>query len=548
LLPLIEFGKENPMFSGGEFLHGRDGGKIWQAYCGFFDLSLKEFLEIQKHLLLEEIEIVAQSPLGRTIMRNAAPRSIDEFRKMVPLTTYADYAPYIGERQEELLPEKPYCWARTSGRGGVPKWVPYTERAVYWLGVIGIATNLLACASKKGEVRLNQGFRFLHNLPPRPFLAGMGAMAFTQQTKSRMIPPFEKYEEFTFEKRIEDGFKIALRTGVEVIGSLTSILLRMGERFADRSRGIKLSFEMLYPQVIYRLIRAYIRSKIEKRPILPKDPWRLKGLICYGIDTSMHRKHLMHYWGKEPLEVYGGTEVGLIATQSWSKKGATFFPFSCFFEFVPEEEWLKTRENEAYQPSTVLLDEVEAGKRYEVIVTSFYGMPFLRYRMGDLIRIVSLKDDEAGIQLPQMVFESRADDIIDIAGFTRLDEKMLLQAIFDAGIQYSDWTARKEHNLGNPILHIYMETKDGFKAGDVEYLVNEHLRTMDGDYRNLEDMLGLAPLKVTLLPRGSFRSYYEMRKNDGVELARLKPPQMNATDAAIEELLHPARRPEEKRS
>ena len=78
---------------------------------------------------------------------------------------------------------------------------------------------------------------------------------------------------------------------------------------------------------------------------------------------------------------------------------------------------------------------LEPGERYELVITSFYGMPFVRYRLGHLIRITALADDEAEIHLPQMVFETRADDLIDIAGFTRISEKTVTQAIANAGSQ-----------------------------------------------------------------------------------------------------------------
>lgn len=29
--------------------------EIWQAYCGFIDLSIEEFMTIQKELLLEQL-------------------------------------------------------------------------------------------------------------------------------------------------------------------------------------------------------------------------------------------------------------------------------------------------------------------------------------------------------------------------------------------------------------------------------------------------------------------------------------------------------------
>jgi hypothetical protein len=34
--------------------------EVWQKYCGFLDLSLKEFMEIQRSLLLEQIDLLAR--------------------------------------------------------------------------------------------------------------------------------------------------------------------------------------------------------------------------------------------------------------------------------------------------------------------------------------------------------------------------------------------------------------------------------------------------------------------------------------------------------
>jgi phenylacetate-coenzyme A ligase PaaK-like adenylate-forming protein len=216
----------------------------------------------------------------------------------------------------------------------------------------------------------------------------------------------------------------------------------------------------------------------------------------------------------------------------------TFAPLSCFLEFVPEEEWLKSRENKDYQPSTVvLLDEVKPGERYEVIITSFYGMPFLRYKLGDLIRIVALEDEEAGIKLPQMVFESRADDLIDIAGFTRLDERTIWQAIANTGIKYEDWSARKEYEQNEPILRLYIELREEIEAAEVERRIHQKLVNINSDYRDLENMLGIRPLRVITIPQGSFQSYYEDRRQAGASLAQLKPPHMNASDTIIQNLL-----------
>ena len=90
----------------------RQGKKeeLWQMCCGFIDLSLEQFMDIQQQLLLEQIELLTNCELGRKVMHGAMPKTVEEFRKQVPLTTYADYCPELLEQREDGLPSKPiYC-------------------------------------------------------------------------------------------------------------------------------------------------------------------------------------------------------------------------------------------------------------------------------------------------------------------------------------------------------------------------------------------------------------------------------------------------------
>jgi len=523
-------GKEDKLLRTG------DEERIWRKYCGFLDLSITEFMEIQEQLLMEQIDLVGDSPLARKFMPRK-PKDVPEFRQLVPLTTFDDYADYLNEKNESVLAVKPYCWGHTSGRGSIFKWVPYTERAMERFVILSAGMSILACATRKGEVNIGNKVRMLQNLPPPPYMAAIYARAAAKLWDARLIPPPDKYEYADFATKIEAGFRIALRTGVDTLSSLTSVLIKMGERFTEQSGQMTFSVRMLHPQIMWHLVRAWLRSKREHRTLLPKDLWPLKGLICYGTDTAIYRERLVHYWGKEPFEVYATTEAGLLAFDAWNKKNMTFTPTTCFLEFVPENEWLKSREDKDYQPSTILLDEVEPDKRYEVVITSFYGMPFLRYRLGDLIKIIALADEETGIKLPQVVFDSRADDLIDIGGFPRLDEKTIWQAIANTGIKHEDWTARKEYDQNEPIIRLYLELKEEIGANEVERLIHQELVTINRDYKELESMLGIRPLRVTLLPTGSFQRYYEEKQRSGAHLAHLKPCHTNAPETVIRELV-----------
>jgi len=519
------------------FLSIRNKDEIWQRYCGFLELSTKEFMEIQESLLMEQMDILSGSTLAKKLMNDIIPDSVENFRNTVPLTTYEDYAPYFMEQKDEVLAEKALIWVHTSGRSGTFKWIPYSRFFYRRLIDNTIGAFILTCASGKGEVNFKGGERAVCNIPALPYAAGIVVPGLVEETGFRIIPPLDIADKMEFRERIEKGFAMALTTGIDMVGSLTSVLLKMGERFTEQSQGISFSLKMLKPPVLYRLLRAVLTAKLEKRGILPKDLWPVKGVFCIGTDTSLYREQIAYYWGKEPFEMYSATEVGNIAMQSWAKKAMSFVPYCSFLEFIPEDEWLKNRADGSYQPKTVLLDEVEKGKVYEIVATNFHGMPFLRYRLGDLVKIVDLKDEEAGINMPQMVFKARADDMVDIAGFARMDEKTLWQAINATGVKYEDWTIRKEFTDRKPVLHLYIELKRNPDGGELKELLHSSLKAIDPFYKNLDEMLEIKPVEVTTLSSGTFNRYYQEKNAAGYDLAFLKPPHTNASEEMIETLL-----------
>ncbi|GAI40925.1 unnamed protein product, partial [marine sediment metagenome] len=262
--------------------------------------------------------------------------------------------------------------------------------------------------------------------------------------------------------------------------------------------------------------------------ILPKDIWRLKGLVSTGSDGSVFREKVKEMWGRYPLDVYGGTEGIIMATQTWDYQGMTFIPHLNFLEFIPQEESLKSRADPFYQPSTLLLDEVRPGEKYELVITNFLGGPLIRYKLGDMIEITSLRNEQLNIDIPQMVFHSRVDDVIDIAGFTRLTERVIWQAIENTGVAYKEWTVRKEVRE-KPILHLYLELREnGYVTEEqVAESVHHELKRLDAPYADLEVFLGLRPLEVTLLPENAFQGYMLRQQAAGADLAHLKPPHIN---------------------
>lgn len=519
------------------FVQGKNE-ELWQRCCGFIDLSLKDFMGIQRRLLLEQIELLKECKLGRSIMRGANPQTMEEFREQVPLTTYADYEPFLLTKNERALPGKPMFWQHTSGRSGeYPfKWIPVTARQFGETRTLLFACLAFSCCKQKGEIAYKRKDKFLYALAPSPYTTGALIRAAPNEVFD-FLPPVEVAEGMSFEDRVQLGFKLALSEGLDLFFALSSVLVAIGERFSQRNESIDIKPLLSKPSTLSRLLKGLIKSKLARRAMLPRDIWTLKGLVSTGSDGSVFREKVKEMWGRYPLDVYGGTEGIIMATQTWDYQGMTFIPHLNFLEFIPEEESLKSRDDPSYQPSTLLLEEVKPGEKYELVITNFHGGALIRYKLGDMIKITSLRNEQLNIDIPQMLFHARVDDMIDIAGFTRLTERVIWQAIENTGLTYKEWTVRKEAKE-KPTLHLYLELKENgneyVTPEQVANAVHYELKRLDAPYADLEVFLGLRPLEVTLLPQNAFQGYMLRQQAVGADLAHLKPPHINPSDGIID--------------
>jgi hypothetical protein len=529
------------MVSSAELLKQGRRDEFWQRYCGFFDLTVDEFMVIQERLLTEQLQLLAGSELGRKIVGGKVPQNVAEFRRVAPLTTYSDYLPYLAEKREDALPAKPICWARTSGRTGEyrGKWVPITPDFFNQLARGALQTIILAGARRKGEVILEEGASIMYAAGPPPYVTGWTMRAIEEQFPMRFIPPIAEAEKMSFQERLQKGFADSMGSGIDYFAGVASVLLRIGDAFTEGTRQMSLSPTVLRPTILARLLKALATSKLEGRKLLPKDIWRPKGISVSGMDVQVYRKRIQDLWGQSPLEAYGCTEFGGLAVQAWGDRtsGMTPSPEATFWEFLPEQEYALWRANRTYRAQTVLMNQVQPGK-YVVVGTSLSGGAFVRYILGDLIRIVARRDEERGIDLPQMVVESRADDSINLGSMVELTERSIWQAIGHAELRVVDWTARKENILGqrSPVLHMYVEDRT-HATDDLAALIHDGLIATNEEYASFNEIMGVNPPVVTPLTPGTFQAYMEAMQAEGADLGHLKPPRMQPSDQILNRLL-----------
>ena len=515
-------------------LSARKYKEIWQQYCGFLDLSMDEYMAMQNQLLLEQIGLYAGCELGRRILGTDPIGSVEEFRKKVRLTKYEDYADILLEKRIEALPMPPVIWIETTWEGGSHpiKTAPYTQSMVdHHRGSI-ISILILATSSKKGRFSLRKNPNFLFGMAPLPFFTGVIPYVMEGQISVNFMPPVNDASRMSFGERNKQGFKLGVQNDIDLFLGMGSVVMRMSEllpEFMSSGKGLSLSKLLkMKPKMIYRLMKAKIRCKQNGTQLMPRDIWKPKGLMCGGTDSGRFKKRIAEYWGVRPTEIFGGTEPTCIASETWSKNGMVLFPDICFYEFIPEEEMERSLADPSYEPATLLMNELKAGEKYELVISNFKGGAFMRYRVGDVFRCVSTSNKTDGIDFPQFEYVDRIPTVIDIAGFTRVTENTVQKVIDLSRLQINDWFAVKRFDESDrPYIQLYLEMAEEAVLGGVAdtEILTEHLsvyfRYVDNDYKDLKKMLGIDPLVVTLLPVGTVENY---SAESGRSIRKINPP------------------------
>lgn len=503
--------------------------QLWQEYCGFLDMSLAEYMYTQRRLMEEQLALWCASGLGRQLLRGSHPRNLDELRQMLPLTTYADYADVLLAKRTEMLCGEPAVWIQTTWEGGLRpiKLAPYTRSMLDTYRHNLLSTMMMASARKKGDFDLKRGDRILYGGAPLPYATGLMPSLFDEDISFTWLPDSNTNSDLSFSQRIKKGFAMAMAGGVDFFFGIGSVANYITENFGKSSggsggsgghHGLRVS-----PGNAVRYLRAKYVSRRDGRPIVPGDVFRLKAFFFAGTDAKCYRDRLTRAWGIAPVELAAGTESTCIGAENWEHRGMVFFPDACFYEFIPEPEMRRNLEEPDYQPRTCLMDEIQAGETYELVISVLHGGAFMRYRIGDMYHCVSAG---AG-QLPRLTFVDRVPNVIDIAGFTRITVSSMQEVIRLSRLELGDWVLKKEFNQKeDPFLHMYLEIPPDAQGSEVaaKSVLTEHLslyfKYFDSDYGDLKKLLNMEPLEITILKYGTIAAY---EKRMGTRLPRINP-------------------------
>ena len=513
--------------------------EIWDEYCGFLDLSIDEYMQIQYRLLAEQIESFSSCGLGQKILHGVKPSSVEEFRRSVPLTTYEDYAEILLAKRKDMLPEEPVVWLETTWESGSrpKKLAPYTR------GMLDVYTNnilaamILSTSEEKGRFHIKNGDKGLYGLAPLPYATGLFPLLIEPELDLKFMPSLEEARDLSFTEQNKKGFSTALKLGIDQFFGMSSVVYTITKNFEQYASSGNVNLKKLagiHPGMMSRLMKAKYTCERDKRPIKPKDLFDLKGFVCVGTDTALFKDELEEAWGHRPLEIHGGTEPSCLGTETWNRNGLVFFPDNAFYEFIPKEEMLKSEADPAYIPKTYLMNEVIANQEYEIVLTLFKGGAFMRYRPGDMYRCLRTVSEREGVMLPQFEYIDRVPSVIDIAGFTRITEGSIRHVLKMSRLPVGEWFALKEYNGDKrSYMHFYVEVD--LETPEAAYLNEElikdhfsaYFRHYDHDYKDLKRLLGVEPLVVTILPCGTLQRFERVY---GKPIRKINPSMQDVID------------------
>ena len=118
------------------------------------------------------------------------------------------------------------------------------------------------------------------------------------------------------------------------------------------------------------------------------------------------------------------------------------------------------------------------------------------------------------MEIPQFEYVDRIPTVIDIAGFTRITENSINKVIEYSKLGVEFYTAYKEYDEKNrSYMHMCVEmTEEAIHSSMITAnIIKDHLsvyfKNFDHDYNDLKKLLGIDPLKVTILPCGTIDKY-----------------------------------------
>ncbi|KAA8531627.1 hypothetical protein F0562_006656 [Nyssa sinensis] len=211
-----------------------------------------------------------------------------------------------------------------------------------------------------------------------------------------------------------------------------------------------------------------------------------------------------------------------------SEVSYTIMPNMAYFEFLPHDPSAPPLSPDS-PPRLVDLADVEVGREYELVITTYAGL--CRYRVGDILRVIGFHNSA-----PQFKFIRRKNVLLSIDS-DKTDEAELQKAIENASlllrefntsiVEYTSYADTKSIP-GHYVIYWELLVKDPANSPSHDVLnqcclaMEESLNSVYRQGRVADNSIG--PLEIKVVKNGSFEELMDYAISRGASINQYKVP------------------------
>ena len=479
-------------------------------------------------------------------------KSVEEYRKKVPLSTYDDYVEYvermINNNEEDLLTSFPLIgYSQTSGTTGKPKFIPLTQNIAslyqrYTLTIMLAMTDRY-CREKYGRsLKPGRGIficvDFDEKLPN-----GRSATNVPETTAKQLGFLYPYLLNVPYKKlfRADDisAFYLSLRFALEdrntmyifsvffsMISEMLGFLEKNWKLFVDdiENGTINDAIGRPRPEIKEKILKDIkpnperaneLRKEFEKGfdETIIKRIWPNMSVI-YGISGSIYTgyaNNVRKITKDIPFDcsIYGASE-GLFATpNNLDVEKRLLVVDSCYFEFIPLDD----------ESKILSLDELELGKEYEIVITNQAGL--YRYRIADVIRVEGFLN-----QCPYISFSHRKGHLLSICG-EKTTEQHLMELINrisqESGVEINEWFVYINTDTHPAHYTLAIENESEKDLSSYAEMADKNMCEISPIYKRFRHNIVINPMTVANLKKGTFAEWKKSRVDKGTAPTQVKP-------------------------
>jgi len=437
----------------------------------------------------------------------------DDFKNNVPINDYEGLRSYFDRvkkgESDILWPGLPRYFAKTSGTTSGAKYIPLTKESMP--NHFGTARNaLFNYYARSGHGDWLDGKMI--------FLSGSPELTETGGIKTGRLSGIVNHEipAWLRTSQLPSYATNCINSWEEKLEKIVTETLTQDMRLIS---GIPPWVQMYYEQLLDRSGKKYIKD------IFPN----YKTFVYGGVNFEPYRDVLENLVGERinSLETYPASE-GFIAFQDdQHQKGLLLNTKSgIFFEFIPASEIFNKN------PTRVSIADVEIGVNYAIILNTNAGL--WGYNIGDTVKFVSKNPY-------RILVTGRIKHFISAFGehvIGKEVESAILAATASEDVRFTEFTVAPQITPPEGGLP-YHEWLIEFEKPPTDLIafaqrIDKFMCEQNMYYQDLIDGKVLQPLKITALPKDSFRKFM---KTQGKLGGQNKPPRLSNDRGMAEQLM-----------